>query len=104
MALVMDTLSWIALLTGSFLCLTGGLGIVRFPDIFSRLHPAGMIDTVGAGLVLLGLIFQAGLTLVTVKLLLIFAFLLFTSPTATHALAKAALHGHVKPLLGKRQA
>lgn len=104
MAFVMDTISWIAVLAGSFFCLTGGLGIVRFPDIFSRLHPAGIIDTLGAGLILLGLIFQAGLTLVTIKLLLIFAFLLFTSPTATHALAKAALHGHVKPLVDKPHA
>ncbi len=57
-----------------------------------------MTDTMGAGLVLIGFSFQAGLTLVTVRLLMIWAFLLFTSPIATHALARAALHGKVEPI------
>jgi multicomponent Na+:H+ antiporter subunit G len=63
------------------------------------MHAAGTTDTLCAALILLGLGLQAGLSLVSFKLLLIFAFLLFTSPTATHALANAALQGNLKPKL-----
>lgn len=98
MALALDILSWLLLLGGGVFLVTGGIGVLRLPDFFTRLHAAGLTDTLGAALTLLGLVLQAGLTLVTLKLLLIFAFLFFTSPTATHALAKAALHGGVRPL------
>ena len=57
-----------------------------------------MTDTLGAGLILAGLIVQAGLSLAAIKLALILVFLAFTSPTSTHALAKAALAGRVRPL------
>ena len=98
---IINILSWLCLLTGSFFAVSGGIGLLRFPDFFSRLHPAGVTDTLGAGLIILGLLFQAGLTLISFKLMMIIAFLLFTSPTATHALAKAALHGNLKPLQGQ---
>lgn len=101
---VIDILSWACLLLGGFFSMVGGIGILRFPDLFTRFHAAGITDTLGAGLILLGLMLQAGWTLVTVKLLLILAFGFFTSPTATHALAKAALHGKLRPLLTKRRA
>lgn len=93
-----NLLSWICLLLGSFFAVSGGVGILRFPDFFSRLHPAGMTDTLGAALILIGLILQAGFTLISVKLIMILAFLLLTNPTATHALAKSALHGNQQPL------
>ena len=60
------------------------------PDFWTRAHAAGITDTVGAGLILLGLMFEAGLTLVTVKLLMVLFFLYLTSPTAGHALFRAA--------------
>ena len=103
MATILDGLSWICLVTGGFLVLVGGIGILRLPDFFTRLHAAGITDTMGAGLVLLGLILQSGLSLLTIKLLLFFGFLIFTSPTATHALAKAAIHGKVRPLLHEKE-
>lgn len=99
MSAVLDIASWAALLTGGFLIITGAIGLVRFPDLYTRMHAAGVTDTGGAGLVLFGLMLQAGLTLVTVKLVLILWFLLFTGPVASHALAKAALHGKVEPLV-----
>lgn len=99
MDLALDILSWIFLVSGSVFALIGAVGIIRLPDVFSRMHGAGIIDTAGAGFILIGLAFQAGLTLVTVKLLLIVVFLMFTSPTSTHALARAALNGGVKPRL-----
>lgn len=90
--------SWCFLLAGAFFLVTGGVGLIRFPDFFTRLHPAGLTDTMGAGLTLLGLMLQAGFTSTTIKLLLILGFLLLTSPTATHALAQAALRGNIRPL------
>jgi multicomponent Na+:H+ antiporter subunit G len=93
-----DLLSWISILGGLFFIVVGSIGVLRFPDVYTRLHAAGMTDTMGAGLVLVGLSFQEGLTLITVRLLMIWAFLLFTSPIATHALARAALHGEVEPI------
>lgn len=95
--------SWACIGGGSLFAMIGGLGLHRLPDFFTRLHAAGITDTLGAGLMLLGLMVQGGVTLVTVKLLLILSFLLFTSPTATHALAQAALHGKLQPLLGKER-
>ena len=96
-----NILSWICLLLGSFFAVSGGIGLVRFPDFFSRLHPAGITDTLGAALILVGLMFQAGFSLISVKLMMILAFLLLTTPTATHALAKSALHGNLRPLTGQ---
>lgn len=97
MALAVDILGWLLLGLGSVMLLIGGLGLVRLPDVFARMHAAGIIDTLGAGAVLTGLMIEAGPTLVTAKLALIVIFILFTGPTATHALARAALHGGVHP-------
>ncbi len=91
MIVIVDILSWLLLAGGSFFLLVGGIGLLRMPDFFTRLHAAGVTDTAGAGLMLFGLMLQAGFTLVTVKLLLALFFIVFTSPTACHALAKAAL-------------
>lgn len=95
--MVLEWLSWACLIAGAMLSVVGGIGMHRFPDFYSRLHAAGTTDTLCAALILLGLAAQAGLSLASFKLLLIFAFLLFTSPTASHALANAALHGGLKP-------
>lgn len=92
-----DIASWVLIVLGGFIIVSGAFGLVRFPDFFSRLHPVGMIDTLGAWLVLLGLAVQAGFTLITVKLGIIALFLFFTSPTASHALAHAAHIAGIKP-------
>ena len=99
MAVLFDINSWALLLGGSALMLIGGIGLYRLPDVYTRMHGAGIIDTLGAGMVFAGLMVQAGLTLVTVKLGLIVVFLFFTSPTTTHALARAAQAEGVLPLL-----
>ena len=90
-------LSWVLLVSGAFFLLTGSLGMVRLPDVFTRMHAAGMTDTMGAGMIVVGLAVYNGADLVTVRLLLILAFLWFTSPIATHAVAKAALAGGLRP-------
>ena len=98
-ALALDVGSWILLVAGSFICVTGGVGMLRFPDFFTRIHAAGVTDTLGAGLIFTGLMLQAGLSLVLAKLVMLLLFMLFTSPTASHAVAKAALHSGLEPQL-----
>ena len=95
-----DIASWILLMGGAVFCVIGGIGLHRLPDFFSRMHGAGITDTLGAGLVIFGLVLQAGFTLVAVKLLFILGLLWLTSPTATHAIAKAARASGLEPLTG----
>ena len=94
---VLNAISWLLLMSGSFFILTGGVGLLRLPDVYSRMHAAGMTDTLGAGLFIAGMAVQGGFTLVSVKLLIILVFILFTSPTATYALANAVWSGGVQP-------
>lgn len=102
MGLVLDIVSWLFLALGSAFLVTGGIGILRFPDLYARMHAAGVIDTLGCALLLVGLAIQAGLTLVTLKLFLILVFVQFTSPTATYALANAAYRSGLAPLLSSK--
>ncbi len=91
MDIATDAVTWVFLLAGSFFAVVGGIGIVRLPDFYSRIHGAGITDTMGAGLILVGLMIQSGWSLVTFKLFMILALLFLTGPTSTHALANAAL-------------
>jgi len=104
-AVIHDILVWAFLVAGSFFLLVGGIGVLRLPDFFTRMHAAGVTDTLGAVLVLVGLMIESGVSLVTGKLILILFFLLFTSPTASHATAHAALISGLKPWVkpGRRQ-
>ncbi|WP_034474449.1 monovalent cation/H(+) antiporter subunit G [Aestuariibacter salexigens] len=95
---IINILSIVCLALGCFLSLIGGIGLIRLPDMFSRLHAVGVTDTLCTFLILFGLALQSGLTLVTVKLLFIFLFLLFTSPTSSFALASGAWHWGFRPL------
>ena len=97
MAPFVDLASWACLVLGSVFCLIGGIGLLRLPDFYSRMHGGGITDTLGAGLVLIGLMLQAGAPLVTVKLVTILAIALLASPTSTHALARAALRSGLQP-------
>lgn len=99
MAMLAEALSLACIGIGGAFLVTGALGLIRLPDVFARMHGAGIVDTLGLALIMIGLMFQAGWSLITVKLILILAFVFFTSPTATHALARAALHGGVKPMV-----
>ncbi len=103
-ALIRFVLTLIFMGTGLFFVLAGTLGVLRLPDFYTRLHAAGMTDTLGAELILLALIVQAGFSQMSLKLLLVAFFLLITSPTATHAVAHAAYHAGLKPVLGRYKA
>lgn len=94
-----DILSWVLLVAGGAFCIIGGIGLIRMPDFYTRVHAASVTDTLGAGLVLLGLMIQAGLTLALAKLIMIGVLILFMSPTATHALTRAALVRGLEPVL-----
>ena len=103
MSTPVDILSWICLVAGGAFCAVGGLGLVRMPDFYTRMHAASVTDTLGAGLMLLGMMLQAGLSLITVKLIMVGLLIFFAGPTATHALAKAALARGLEPLLASEE-
>ncbi|MDJ0862547.1 MAG: monovalent cation/H(+) antiporter subunit G [Gammaproteobacteria bacterium] len=98
MSTLVDFASGALLLVGSIFILIGGVGLLRMPDFYTRIHAAGITDTLGATAILLGLALQAGWDLMSVKLVIILLFVLLTSPTASHSLAKAALDVDLLPL------
>lgn len=104
MIVILDFASWISLVLGSFFCVVGGIGLIRMPDFYTRVHAASVTETLGAGLILLGLLLQAGFTLVGAKLLMIGLLVFFVSPTATHALARAGMARGLCPLLAPEEA
>jgi multicomponent Na+:H+ antiporter subunit G len=85
---------------GVTVAIVGAIGIVRFPDVYTRLHAAGVTDTGGATLAIVGLMLVSGLSLVTLKLAILWVFLMLTSPAASHALANAAFGSGERPQLG----
>jgi multicomponent Na+:H+ antiporter subunit G len=99
--LVIQVVSGVFLLGGAVFNLAAGVGVLRLPDVFTRLHASGMKDTMGSALTLVGLMFLAGFSLVTVKLIIIWALLWLTCSVATHAVARAAFLGGVRPVLAE---
>jgi multicomponent Na+:H+ antiporter subunit G len=100
--LVVQWASWLCLSGGAVFCVIGGIGLLRLPDVYARTHGSAITDTLGAGLILAGLMLQAGLSLICVKLLLVFAFMLLTGPAAGHALVKAAYAHGIRAKLQNR--
>ena len=95
-----DILNWLAaglISLGGILLIIGAIGIVRMPDVYARIHAAGVIDTGGTGLILLGLIVHSGWSLVTVKLIFIGVFMIITSPISGHAITQVAYRNKVTP-------
>ena len=99
--LLREIIGWVLILGGGIFVVIGAVGIIRMPDLFTRLHAASVGDTFGAALMLIGMMVMAGLSLVTLKLLFLLLFLWFVGPVATHALARAALLAGVEPVLAK---
>jgi multicomponent Na+:H+ antiporter subunit G len=99
---IFDILTTIFLAVGSLLALTGAVGILRMPDFYSRLHPAGKTDSLAQILIMTGLLFQCYRyptigTGAAIRLVMISAFVFLTSPVSTHAIAKAAYLGGLQP-------
>ena len=97
MDIAIDVLSWILLTAGGVFIFIGGLGALRLPDFYTRMHAARLTDSMGSILILFGIMLQAGWSLAAVKLAAILAFLLLTGPTASYALANSALLSGLKP-------
>lgn len=100
-SLIWDVLSWALILSGTFFIIIGAIGLIRMPDVYTRMHGASLIDSIGSGLLILGLIIQAGPTIVAIKLAILYGLIFFTTPVASHAVAQAALTGGVEPELAE---
>jgi len=96
-ALLLDIASWALLSIGGIFVFIGGIGALRMPNLYTRMHAASLTDTMGAILIIVGVILQAGASLAAIKLAAILLFLLLTSPTASNALASAAMLAGVRP-------
>lgn len=97
MSMLLDIASWILLVTGGLFVFIGGVGALRMPNFYTRVHAASLTDSMGSILILVGIMLQAGLSLATIKLMAILGFLLLTGPAATYALANAALLSGMTP-------
>ena len=95
--IIVEAISWAFILSGSFFVIIGAVGMLRFPDFWSRLHAVSITDSAGVILLFAGMCMQAGFTLISVKLIIIGVFLFITGPTATHAVANAALVSGLRP-------
>jgi multicomponent Na+:H+ antiporter subunit G len=95
--IALDVLSWVLLALGGACVLIGGIGGLRLPDFYTRIHAASLTDTMATLLIFVGMMLQSGLSLATMKLFAIMLFLLLTGPTATYALANAALLSGLRP-------
>ncbi|MBU0687335.1 MAG: monovalent cation/H(+) antiporter subunit G [Candidatus Margulisbacteria bacterium] len=82
---------------GLFFMIFGALGILRFPDLYTRLHPAGKAGTAGILSIFIGLIFYSGFSFNSQRIILITLFILITSPVATHAIARGAMESGIIP-------
>jgi multicomponent Na+:H+ antiporter subunit G len=102
MSILADIITLLFLIGGIASMLVGSYGLLKLPDVFARMHAAGMVDTLGLGLVMIGLMIQGGFSLISFKLFLIVVFVLYTGPAVTYALAQAALNAGEKPKIEDR--
>jgi multicomponent Na+:H+ antiporter subunit G len=99
---VADALAWIGwslTLLGALACIVGAIGVLRFPDFYTRIHAASVTDTAGASLMLFGMVLLSDTWMTGVKLGIVWVLVMVTSPAAAHALANAARSSGLKPQL-----
>ncbi|MEN8136547.1 MAG: monovalent cation/H(+) antiporter subunit G [Thermodesulfobacteriota bacterium] len=100
---MINTLTIALMIAGLFFFLATTVGVLRFPDFYTRMHAAGKGDTLSSLLILVGLalynlhLLSAGNILVTIKILFILMFIFLASPTATHAIIDAGYESGIKP-------
>jgi len=90
MEIVLNIIILLFLISGVFFFFVGVVGLLRMPNVFTRMHATTKCDTMGAGLVFAGLIMWQGVSFISANILLILIFVWITNPTAAHAIAKAA--------------
>lgn len=98
---ILDIASWACFIGGGIFVLIGSIGMLSLPDFYTRSHAAGIVDTLGAWLILAGMLLQTHDLVNSLKLLLIWALMFFANPTTSHLLVKAAHQSGLKPLLAK---
>lgn len=96
-----DIISWVLMSAGGVFVFIGGIGVLRMPNLYTRMHAASLTDTIAAIMIIGGVMLQAGMTLASLKLMIILLFLLITGPTASNALASAAILSGLQPEEGK---
>ena len=94
--------SWLLITLGSVFVLIGGIGALRMPNLYLRIHSSSLTDSLGSILVLGGLMLASGISLETFKLFAILLFMVITGPTATYALGHAAMMSGMKPVADER--
>lgn len=110
MALLINSISIFFMVMGLLFFLGGAVGIIRMPDFYSRLHPAGKLDTLGIMAMVIGLVIfnlhhlSLATVLVSVKMLLIVFFVFMSSPTATHSIVDAGMRAGLRPWIKKNGA
>ena len=87
---IINIISTIFIIAGLFFVVVGTVGLLRFPDFYTRMHATGKCDTLGEGLMIIGLMIFQGLNLTSVKLLFLVIFIFVANPVATHAIARRA--------------
>lgn len=92
-----EACSSVLLVSGSLFFLAGTIGLLRFPDAFTRLHAVTKADNVGLGLLVVGLVLQAISWYAALKLLLVWLLVLVASSTACHLVARASLQRGIQP-------
>jgi len=95
--IISDVLGWVFIISGSIFMLIGAVGALRFPDFWTRLHAVSVTDTGGVLLLTAGMVMQSPDWLIAIKLVFIGVFLFITGPTASHAVANAALVSGLMP-------
>ncbi len=107
---LIDLVMTVKPILGSFLCLAGALlaiigtvGVLRFPDFYTRLHAASITDTGAATTLLIGMALLAPSWLIVFKLAAIWLFLFLTGPTGSHAVANAAHTAGLQPVIGRQR-
>lgn len=94
---IVDTLAVLFMAAGAFFIITGVVGLLKFPDFYTRLHATGKCDTVGQIFIVVGCMIYSGFSLISLKLFFVAAFYLLAGPSATHAIMKAAYTTGLKP-------
>lgn len=101
MDIIINIIGILCLFIGSVLCIFGGIGVLRFPDFYTRMHAVGVTDTLGTGMILIGLMPYSPDLLTFSKLVMILLLTLLISPTTSNVLAKAAMQNGLMPELDR---
>ena len=93
---MIELVAYVLLGIGSACALIGAMGIVRFPDVYNRIHANTVVVVGGAIMTMIGAGILGGLSIFTLKVIVIAAFLFLTNPVGAHAIARAAHRSGVK--------